>query len=130
VTRLIAWLTGGGGLVAALALALFAFGAGSGYAARGLVDARAIATAELKAAQCAAGQAEARARSAEQAAAALNVSAIQVSAAMDALAAKAAVRAKANDQFVKEIADAPASDHICGGSAAELAFRRSMQPQP
>jgi hypothetical protein len=49
---------------------------------------------------------------------------------MDALAAKAAVRAKANDQFVKEIADAPASDHVCGGSAAELAFRRSVQPQP
>jgi hypothetical protein len=94
-----------------------------------LVDARAIAAAELKAAQCAAGQAEARARSAEQAAAALNASAVQVSAAMDALAAKAAVRAKANDQFVKEIADAPASDHICGASAAELAFRRSVQPQ-
>jgi hypothetical protein len=130
VTRLIAWLTGGGGLVAALALALLGFGAAGGYAARGLVDARAIAAAELKAVQCAAGQAAVRATAAEAAVVALNASAVQVSAAMDALAAKATVRAKANDQFMKEIADAPASDHICGSSAAELAFRRSVQPQP
>jgi ribonucleoside-diphosphate reductase alpha chain len=63
-------------------------------------------------------------------AAALNASAVQVSAAMDALAAKAAARARINDQFAREIADAPASDRICGTSAAELAFRRSVQPQP
>lgn len=130
MTRLIAWLTGGGWWLAGLATALLGIGAGSGYAARGLVDAPAIAAAQLESAQCRAGQAEARAKAAEQAAAALNASAAQVSAAMDALAAKAAARARINDQFAKEIADAPASDHLCGASAAELAFRRSVQPQP
>jgi hypothetical protein len=126
--RLIAWLTGGGWWLAGLALALVGLGAGGGYAARGLMDARAIAAAQLDAAQCRTNQAQMRARSAEQAAAALNASAVHVSAAMDALAAKAAARARINDQFAKEIADAPASDHICGASAAELAFRRSVQP--
>lgn len=126
--RLIAWLTGGGWWLAGLALALVGLGAGGGYAARGLMDARAIAAAQLDAAQCLPNQAQMRARSAEQAAAALNASAVHVSAAMDALAAKAAARARINDQFAKEIADAPASDHICGASAAELAFRRSVQP--
>jgi hypothetical protein len=130
VSRLITWLSGGGWWLAGLATALLGIGAGGGYAARGLVDAPAIATAQLEAAQCRAGQAEARAKAAEEAAAALNASAAQVSAAMDALAAKAAARARINDQFTKEIADAPASDHICGASAAELAFRRSVQPQP
>lgn len=130
MTRLIAWLTGGGWWLAGLAMALVGIGAGGGYAARGLVDARAIGAAKLETAQCRMAQAEARARSAEQAVAALNASAVQVRAAMDALAAKAAARAMINDQFVKEIADAPASDHLCGASAAELAFRRSVQPQP
>jgi hypothetical protein len=130
VSRLITWLSGGGWWLAGLATALLGIGAGGGYAARGLVDAPAIATAQLEAAQCRAGQAEARAKAAEEAAAALNASAAQVSAAMDALAAKAAARARINDQFTKEIADAPASDRICGASAAELAFRRSVQPQP
>ena len=130
MTRLIAWLTGGGWWLAGVALALLGVGAGSGYSMRGLVDARAIGAAQLEIAQCRASQAEARAKAAEDAAAVLSASAAQVSAAMDALAAKAAVRAKANDQFAKEIADAPASDHVCGGSAAELAFRRSVQPRP
>lgn len=130
MTRLIAWLTGGGWWLAGLAAALLGIGAGSGYAARGLVDARAMGAAQLEAAQCSTARAEARAKVAERAAAALNASAAQVSAAMDALAAKAAARAKINDQFAKEIADAPASDPMCGASAAELAFRRSVQPQP
>jgi hypothetical protein len=130
MTRLFAWLTGGGWWLAGLALALLGIGAGGGYAARGLVDARAIGTAQLEAARCRTVQAEARAKAAEQAAAALNASAVQISAAMDVLAAKAAARARINDQFAREIVDAPASDHICGASAAELAFRRSVQPQP
>lgn len=130
MTRLIAWLTGGGWWLAGLAAALLGIGAGSGYTARGLVDARVLGAARLEAAQCRVVHAEARAKAAEQAAAALNASTAQVSAAMDALAVKATARARINDQFAKEVANAPASDHLCGASAAELAFRRSMQPQP
>ena len=130
MTRLIVWLTGGGWWLAGVALALLGTGTGFGYAVRGLVDTKTIAAAQIEGVQCRAGQAVARAKAAEQAVVALSASAAQVSAAMDALAAKAAVRAKANDQFAKEIADAPASDHVCGGSAAELAFRRSVQPRP
>lgn len=130
MTRLFTWLTGGGWWLAGLALALLGTGAGGGYAARGLVDARMIAAAQLETAQCRIAQAQAGAKAAEEAAAALSASAVQVSAAMDVLAAKAAARAKAHDQFAKEIADAPGSDRICGASAAELAFRRSVQPQP
>lgn len=130
MTRLIAWLTGGGWWLAGLALALLGTGTGLGYAARGLADAKTIAVAQIATAQCHAGQAEARAKAAEETAAALHASAAQVSAAMDVLAAKAAARTRINDQFAKEIANAPASDRICGTSAAELAFRRSVQPQP
>ena len=49
-------------------------------------------------------------------------------AALDRLAARATARAKINEQFVKDIANAPAT-HACGASAAELAFRRSVQPR-
>jgi hypothetical protein len=120
---------GGGWIAGGIALALLGCGAGGGYAARGLVDAPASAAEKLKTAQCVAGRETARAVAAEATAAALNASAAQVSAALDRLAAKAAARAKINDQFVKEIVHAPAT-HACGGSAAELAFRRSVQPPP
>lgn len=120
---------GGGWFAGAIALAFLGIGAGSGYAARGLVDARAIAAEKLKTAQCVAGREAARAMAAEATVTALNRSAGEVATALDRLAAKAAARAKINDQFVKEIANAPAT-HACGSSAAELAFRRSVQPPP
>ncbi len=120
---------GGGWIAGGIALALLAAGTGCGYAARGLVDAPVVAAEKLKTAQCVAGRETARAVAAEVTVTALNASAAQVSAALDRLAAKAAARAKINDRFVKEIANAPAT-HACGGSAAELAFRRSVQSQP
>ena len=119
--------TGGGWFAGGVALAALAAGAGSGWAARGLADAPLITAEKLKTAQCVAARETARADTAEATAAALNASAAEVSAALDRLAAKAAARAKINDQFVKDIANAPAT-HACGASAAELAFRRSVQP--
>ncbi|MES2473920.1 MAG: hypothetical protein V4601_13895 [Pseudomonadota bacterium] len=118
---------GGGWIAGGVALALLAAGAGGGYAARGLMDAPVIAGEKLKTAQCVAGREAARADAAQAAVTALNASAAQVSAALERLAAKAAARAKINDRFVTEIANAPAT-HACGASAAELAFRRSVQP--
>ncbi len=118
---------GGGWILGAIALVLLAAGAGSGWAARGLVEAPGIAAEKLKTAQCVAAREIARADAAHATVTALNASAAQVSAALDRLAARAAVRARINEQFVKDIADAPAT-HACGASAAELAFRRSVQP--
>ena len=117
----------GGWILGALALALLAAGAGGGWAARGLVDTPRIAAEQLKTAQCVAGREAARADAAQATVAALNASVVQVRAALDRLAAKATARAKINEQFVKDIANAPAT-HACGASAAELAFRRSVQP--
>ncbi len=117
---------GGGWILGAIALVLLAAGAGGGWAARGLVDAPVIAGEKLKTAQCAAARETARADAAHATVTALNASAAQVSAALDRLAAKAAARAKTNEQFVRDIANAPAT-HACGASAAELAFRRSVQ---
>jgi len=120
---------GGGWILGAIVVVLLAAGAGGGWAARGLVDAPVIAAEKLKTAQCVAAQEAARADAAQATVTALNASATQLSAALDRLAARAAARAKINEQFVKEIANAPAT-HACGASAAELAFRRSVQPQP
>ncbi len=111
----------------AIAVVLLAAGAGSGWAARGLVDAPLIAAEKFKTAQCVAARETARADAAHATVTALNASAAQVSAALDRLAARAAARAKINEQFLKDIANAPAT-HACGASAAELAFRRSVQP--
>ena len=120
-------LLGGEWIGAGLALALLAAGGGAGWVARGLVEAPRLAAEQVKTAQCVAGREAVRARGAEEAALALNRSSGAVSAALDRLAAQAAARVKANQQFLKEIADAPATD-LCGRSAAELAFRRSVQP--
>ena len=118
----------GGWILGGLALALLAAGSAGGWAARGLMDAPVIAAEEMKTAQCVAGRDAARADAAQATVAALNASVVQVRAALDRLAAKATARAKINEQFVKDIANAPAT-HACGASAAELAFRRSVQPR-
>ena len=116
----------GGWILGGLALALLAAGSAGGWAARGLMDAPVIAAEKMKTAQCVAGRDAARADAAQATVAALNASVVQVRAALDRLAAKATARAKINEQFVKDIANAPAT-HACGASAAELAFRRSVQ---
>lgn len=109
--------------------------AGGGWYARGLVDAPALAleqthTAEAntRTAQCHATHEKGRADGAEKAITALTAAADAARAATADLQAKAVLHAKQDADFIKELSNAPTSK-ICGNSAAELAFRRSVRGQ-
>jgi hypothetical protein len=128
--------SGGGWLFAGALLLAAAGGAAGGYVARGVIDAPALslanqhtAEARTETQQCVATHEKGRADGAERVIGEINQAGINVAAAVNDLATKAAARGKALDQFNKEIANAPSSQ-ACGSSAAELAFRRSVQPQP
>lgn len=131
MVRLIALLSGSGGgwIALAIGLGLFAAGGGAGWTARGIWEAPKLSAAKLETAQCRQHNAEGRAKGAEATVAALQTGATNVTNALNTLAAKAAARAKSTDQFERDIANAPIT-HSCGSSAAELAFRRSLQPKP
>jgi uncharacterized phage protein gp47/JayE len=101
--------------------------------ARGLIDApvlaaqqTATAQADTRTAQCVASHEKGRADLSEQALTALGATADAVRDAAAALAAKAGARDAANAKFLKDLANAPVSK-TCMGSAAELAYRRSLQ---
>jgi hypothetical protein len=111
-------------LTLGLALAGAGFAAGQGW--RGLSDGALIAEARTAAAQCQAARQQARADGAEAAAAALGTAASQARAAMAALAKQQAARAAAEEQFRQEMSHVPQT-FICGASAAERAYRRSVQ---
>jgi hypothetical protein len=111
-------------LAAGLALSGLGFAAGHGW--RGVIDAAALARARAETAQCAATHQKMRADGAEAAAAALGAAASRARAAMAALARKEEAARAAAEQFRKELSHAP-STYVCGGSAAELAYRRSVQ---
>jgi hypothetical protein len=135
ILKLLGGSAGGWILAGSLVLAATG-GAAGGYVARGVIDAPALAlanqhTAEAKTEtqQCVAQHEKGRAAGAEQVIGELNQASANVAAALADISAKAAQRGKALDQFNKEIANAPPSQ-ACGSSAAELAFRRSVQPQP
>lgn len=134
MVKILALLSGSAGpwVLIGAAVACLAAGGTGGYIARGVIDAPALSrsqkeTADAKAqtAQCIASHEKARADGAEQALTALGQSVVNVTSALETLAAKAAARGKSLDQFLKEIANAPPSK-VCGGSAAELAYRRSV----
>lgn len=134
--KLIALLSGGSGLwiVIGALLAASAAGATGGYVARGVIDAPALANektataqADARTAQCVATYEKGRADGAEKAVDALSTAAADVTDALNGLAVKGAARAKADSDFMKELANVPQSK-TCGGSAAELAYRRSVQP--
>lgn len=142
---MIAWivklLTGGsvaGGAGPWLLLAGVLVIGGGGFAAgdyvRGVIDAPIIAQAkqhqsdaEKATAQCQAIHEKGRADSAEGVIAAILNNAKVAAGIVDDLAKKATARRQSLDQLLKDIANAPPSK-LCGGSAAELSFRRSVQP--
>lgn len=128
--------TGGGWILAGALLAVAAASAGTAgtlaYRARGLIEApkisaaeKATETAKRETAQCVAIHQKARADGAEKALTGLETGIAAVGRAMDQLALNAAARKAVMDSFYKEIANVP-STRICAGSAAELAFRRSV----
>lgn len=111
---------------------------GAGFAAgshvRGITDAPIIARAEKATAeadgrteQCKAIHEKGRADGAEQVISRLLLAAGDVAQSMNTLAQKAAARGKTIDQFLKDLANAPPSK-VCGGVAAERAYRVSVQP--
>lgn len=125
---------GGGWILAAALLASAALGGGAAWKARAVIadrDVKAQENVSLAAQRdtetCKATHQKGRADGAEKVIDALQQSAVNVTEAMNALAAKAAARGKSLDQFLKELANAP-SEKICAASAAELALRRSLQP--
>lgn len=136
IGKLLALLTGSAGpwIVLGIAVTCLAAGGASGYTARGIIDAPALANektataqADARTAQCVATHEKGRADGAEKTVGALNAAAGNVADALNGLAQKGAARAKADSDFMKELANAPQSK-TCGGSAAELAYRRSVQP--
>lgn len=138
MTRILAILSGSAGpyILIGVVLASLAAGGAGGWQARGLVETPIqeglrgkVSLAERDTARCVATHQKARADGAEKAIDALTSSAREVAASLNVLADKAASRGKSLDQFLKEIANAPPSK-ICAGSAAELAYRRSMQREP
>ena len=113
-------------LLPVVALTLFAAGFAAGNSWRGTMAAAALAEAKAQTAQCQAAGQKARAESAEVAAAALGDAAMRARAAMDDLAKKEEAARAAAEQFRQELAQIPET-HLCGMSAAEHAYRRSVQ---
>lgn len=108
----------------------------AGYQVKAVLDAPVIAAkdtdiaqANTRTEQCKAVHEKGRADGAEKVITAMLASAKVAAGLMDELTKKAAARKQSLDQLLKDIANAPPSK-ICGGSAAELAFRRSVQPPP
>lgn len=106
----------------------------AGNYARGVTDAPTIAKANQLTAeangrtdQCRAIHEKGRADGAEQVIASMLANAKVASGIMNELVKKAAARNQSLAQLLKDIANAPSSK-TCGGVAAELAFRRSVQP--
>lgn len=135
--------TPGAGIVAlVLSAGIFAAGAGTGYMARGVIEApklsgaqketaeaqRDTARAERDTAVCQGAHEKARADGAEGVIGALRGSIDGVNAAAARLDRLAAARETATQKFLRELANAPKS-FICGASEPELAYRRSVQPQ-
>ena len=116
-------------LLLAGALALSGSGFAAGQAWRGLRDAAQVAQTQTAMAQCQASHQKARADGAEAAAAALTVAAGRVRLATDRLARQEADARAANDQFREELSHVPET-YLCGTSAAERAYRRSVQRAP
>jgi hypothetical protein len=114
------WLLLAGGV----ALGLAGFAAGDWW--RGTLAAAPLAQARAQIAQCQAAHEKARADGAEAAVTALNDAATRARAAMAGLAQKEAARAAATHALQQELAHAP-DTYICGTSAAERAYRRSVQ---
>lgn len=104
---------------------IFAAGFAAGNGWRGVIAAAALADAKAQTAQCAAARQKARADGAEAAAAALTSAAARARAAMEALAKKEESARAAAEQFHRELSHAPET-FICGSSAAERAYRRSV----
>lgn len=114
-------------------------GAAVGSYGRGLLDAPALARQERLTAQaetrtatertatqaCIATHEKYRADQVEKGIAALATGAAAVNAAAGRLAQQDAARRKNTDDFNKELANAPVTK-TCSGSAAELAYRRSV----
>jgi hypothetical protein len=104
---------------------LSGLGFAAGNAWRGTIDAGALAEAKTETAQCTAARQEARADGAEAAAAALAHVAARARAAMEALGKKEESARAAAEQFRRELSHLPET-YICGSSAAERAYRRSV----
>lgn len=138
MTRIVALLSGtaGGWILAGMLLATAGAGGAVAWQARGVIADRDVARAEgeadqarLATSQCVATHEKGRADGAEKTLAALTDAAGQVTTSLNTLATKALARGQTLDQLLKEIANAPSSD-LCGRSAPELAYRRSVQPVP
>jgi hypothetical protein len=122
---LLARLVAGRWALPAAALALFATGFAAGHGWRGIIAAAALAEAKAESAQCAAARHQARADGAEAAAAALTSAAARARAAMETLAKREEIARATAEQFRRELSDVPET-YICGSSAAERAYRRSV----
>lgn len=129
MTGLLARLIAGRWALPMAALALFAAGFAAGHGWRGVIAAAALAEAKVETAQCAAAQQKARADGAQAAAAALISAAARARAAMESLAKKEESARAAAEQFRRELSQVPAT-YICGASAAERAYRRSVTGEP
>lgn len=123
-------------LAAGVVVAIAGGGFWAGDSFRAMRDAVPLAQQEAKTAKaeareqaCKATHERGRADGAEKALTALGLSVANVTSALETLGQKAAARGKSLDQFLKEIANAPPS-HLCGSSAPELAYRRSVQREP
>ena len=125
MTALLARLLGNPWAFLAAGLCLGGLGFAAGNAWRGTIDAAALAEARTQTAQCAAARQEARADGAEAAAAALNSATARARAAMETLAKKEETARAASEQFRRELSRIPET-FICGASAAERAYRRSV----
>lgn len=138
MTRILSILSGSAGpyILIGVVLASLAAGGAGGWQARGLVEAPIqeglrvkVILAERDTARCVATHQKARADGAEKVIDALTASAREVAASLTTLSEKAAARGKSLNQLLQEIANAPSSD-LCGRSAPELAYRRSVQHEP
>jgi hypothetical protein len=125
VTALLSRLLGSPGLLLAGGIALGVAGFAAGDWWRGTLAAAPLAEARAQIAQCRAAHEKARADGAEAAVTALNDAATRARAAMADLAQKQGARAAATQAFQQEVAHAP-DTYICGTSAAEHAYRRSV----
>jgi hypothetical protein len=122
---LLARLLAGRWLLPAAGLALFAAGFAAGHGWRGLTTAAALAQAKAETAQCAAAHQKARADGAEAAAVALTDAAARARNAMEMLAKKERAARATAEQFRQELSGVPQA-YICGASAAERAYRRTV----
>jgi hypothetical protein len=125
LAKIIGPLLGSPWLLLAAGLVAGGLGFAAGDAWRGRGDAPRIAEARQATAQCIAVHEKARADGAEATVTALSDAASRARAAMELLARKEAARQAATDQFRQELAHAPDTS-ICGTSAAERAYRRSV----